>query len=201
VPAPRGAHDTPALFGRRSLETTRAEDPDAEAIAAAAAAAEAEQVCLIYHLLNCLFFVILTAEAEQAAAPGDGEADDLGPTGKGFVGVMAKPLDGNFEPKIDFRCTITSSGKNFSFADDCIYIKNELRDEQGIRGLWVGDIVPPPSRTKWTRRVPQPVLIGHVTSGGRHRRRRHRVQPAAQELGPPPPSPVQSGHVSSIPPY
>jgi hypothetical protein len=98
----------------------------------------------------------------QAAAPGDGEADELGPTGKGFVGVMAKPLDGDFEPKIgeqlcitlpssrtalhfppplllrgltarggaDFRCTITSSGKNFSFADDCIYIKNELRDAQ-----------------------------------------------------------------------
>ena len=44
-------------------------------------------------------------------------------------------------PKIGYTCTITSSGKNFSFADDCIYIKNELRDACGIKGLWVGDIV------------------------------------------------------------
>jgi len=26
--------------------------------------------------------------------------------------------------------------------------------------------VPPPPRTKWTRRVPHPVLIGHAASGG-----------------------------------
>eukprot|EP00960_Hanusia_phi_P018388 542250-Hanusia_phi.AAC.1 len=44
-------------------------------------------------------------------------------------------------PKIGHIGTITSSGKNFSFADDCIYIKNELRDACGIKGLWVGDIV------------------------------------------------------------
>jgi len=28
----------------------------------------------------------------------------------------------------------------------------------------VGAVRSPPSRTKWTRRVPQPVLIGHVAS-------------------------------------
>jgi len=88
---------------------------------------------------------------------------------------------------------------------------------------------PPPPRTKWTRRVPHPVLIGHaaslsqvaLTEGGRgcgtsspparrshwshsrcrpprYRRRSRRARVRAV---PPPLPPVQSGHVSSIPPY
>ena len=44
-------------------------------------------------------------------------------------------------PKFGYTCKITSSGKNFSFADDCIFIRNELRDQCGIKGLWVGDVV------------------------------------------------------------
>jgi hypothetical protein len=35
---------------------------------------------------------------------------------------------------------------------------------------------PPPSRTKWTRRVPHPVLIGHAASLGRCAHRRTRLQ-------------------------
>jgi hypothetical protein len=40
------------------------------------------------------------------------------------------------------------------------------------------DEVPPPPRTKWTRRVPHPVLIGHAASLTPHRRGR-----APQRLG------------------
>jgi len=99
---------------------------------------------------------------------------------------------------------------------------------------------PPPSpRTKWTRRVPHPVLIGHASSlrgcaccagcsrprascrasarrSGRPRRaarrrtrgggpaltaRRGCLSRATRSPPPPPLPPVQSGHVSSIPPY
>ena len=49
-----------------------------------------------------------------------------------------KSISGDFAPKYNYRCKITSSGKNFSFADDCIFIRNELRDACGIKGLWVG---------------------------------------------------------------
>jgi len=52
-----------------------------------------------------------------------------------------KSISGDFAPKYNHRCKITSSGKNFSFADDCIFIRNELRDACGIKGLWVGDVV------------------------------------------------------------
>lgn len=48
---------------------------------------------------------------------------------------------GDLQPKYGHVCRITSSGKNFSFADDCIFIRNELRDACGIKGLWVGDVV------------------------------------------------------------
>ena len=56
-------------------------------------------------------------------------------------GRQAKNVTGDFNPKFGYTCKITSSGKNFSFADDSIFIRNELRDQCGIKGLWVGDVV------------------------------------------------------------
>ena len=80
----------------------------------------------------------LSACGNASAATGedtyDGKADD----------PFARPpknIDGDFAPKYGHTCKITSSGKNFSFADDCIFIRNELRDACGIKGLWVGDVV------------------------------------------------------------
>jgi hypothetical protein len=52
-------------------------------------------------------------------------------------------------------------------------------------------VTPPPPRTKWTRRVPHPVLIGHGTLHDL------RVTPRPPTLRPP----VLTGHVSSFPPY
>lgn len=55
--------------------------------------------------------------------------------------LAGKQIGGDWHPKYGHVCRITSSGKNFSFADDCIFIRNELRDACGIKGLWVGDVV------------------------------------------------------------
>jgi hypothetical protein len=41
----------------------------------------------------------------------------------------------------------------------------------------------PPSRTKWTRLVPPPVLSGHAASVCRHRGRAHRAPPSSPEGG------------------
>ena len=97
-------------------------------------------------------------------------------------------------------------------------------------GRWPRRRPPPPSRTKWTRRVPHPVLTGHEAGAGGpvdapagvdrprqdaaparllHDGRRGGDSPpdaqAAHEGvgqgGAPPPLPPVSGHVSSIPPY
>ena len=84
----------------------------------------------------------------------------------------------------------------------------------------------PPSRTNWTRLVPPPVLIGHVSSGRHHsagvlpaaplghRRRpaqrrgrggargaRGGAAPRAVAPPPPPPPLVLSGHAASLTPY
>ena len=73
-------------------------------------------------------------------------------------------------------------------------------------------------RTKWTRRVPHPVLIGHATSAGSLHAERDDGQDEAgvdgrgprgvgdrrphqnREVGPPP-LPVLRGHAASLPPY
>ena len=82
---------------------------------------------------------------------------------------------------------------------------------------------PPPPRTKWTRRVPHPVLIGHAasltrTDGGRAARLELHAAPPREvdataalvgALGSPgaaaqvpsPLPPVLTGHVSSLLPY
>ena len=67
---------------------------------------------------------------------------------------------------------------------------------------------PPPPRPKWTRRVPHPVLTGHVSSLGQVRAACERRFTEAVGGGalarwqaPPRPSPVLTGHVSSFSPY
>jgi hypothetical protein len=42
------------------------------------------------------------------------------------------------------------------------YYKDITKEFNGV-----GDKVAPPPRTKWTRRVPHPVLIGHAASPAR----------------------------------
>jgi hypothetical protein len=54
---------------------------------------------------------------------------------------------------------------------------------------------PPPSRTKWTRRVPHPVLIGHAASLSQVKLRGFRIEV------PPPPLLVLTGQVSSLASY
>jgi hypothetical protein len=78
---------------------------------------------------------------EAVAVDGSAEGKGSGSGDGGAVCRSGKELAGDLLPKYGFTCRITSSGKNFSFADDCIFIRNELRDACGIKGLWVGDVV------------------------------------------------------------
>ena len=59
--------------------------------------------------------------------------------GKGGGGVGKLRQGGEIRQR--YECNITSTGSVFSFADNDIFISNQVRDACRIKGLWVGDVV------------------------------------------------------------
>ena len=81
------------------------------------------------------------APAGAAHSPGDADAD---------ADAIA-PEPGSPPPQWTLHVTARALNE-----DDFYATERQLSD--------IFDKVPPPSRTKWTRRVPHPVLIGHAAS-------------------------------------
>jgi len=78
-------------------------------------------------------------------------------------GAETRPMSaGEHAPRSQDRVRIRSSGETFASLAEALLRAEE--DDEVLLQARARARAPPPPRTKWTRRVPHPVLIGHAVS-------------------------------------